>query len=249
MIRTRDFLLYMLSVVFLFIAIGFTINNDLKAELQVASVSEAEFSKIRPTLLKAVALEDEEVSKEDRINHFKEKIKAGEGEDPNKPILVSVFAEQKEEEEVSNNTSLNKVKYCQNKSNIESILMAWQNKTAEVKNTEGVRAVILDGQVVLQLPLNSPYNLENCIKGELIGVTTAGRLIHINDTVLYQNQQNQRLIGYALDGFPIYAETPPEVELDKCGGAIFEGTYGYYLNQSRSTVLNCFSGVPANFQL
>ncbi|CAK4204888.1 unnamed protein product [Aphanomyces euteiches] len=59
-----------------------------------------------------------------------------------------------------------------------------------------------------------------------------------------------QLVGYAMDGFPVYSMPPPNQALDECNGIVgIDGVYKYYLNpssiQTTGTFLPCFKGAVA----
>lgn len=100
--------------------------------------------------------------------------------------------------------------------------------------------------VLLQLPLSSfPGKNQSCIASEVIGVATDGSLIRNSETSLYSVFGSETLIGYALDGFPIYGAG--DLVTDRCGGVVVAGEYRYLLAKSRETMLNCFAGSPTTW--
>jgi hypothetical protein len=99
-------------------------------------------------------------------------------------------------------------------------------------------------QAVLQLPLQSfPATKESCLATDVIGLALDGSLIRNNEFTLYGIFSEDTLVGYALDGFPIYGQTTRQT--DECGGATMGGEYKYFIDKNREAVLNCFSGLPA----
>jgi hypothetical protein len=58
--------------------------------------------------------------------------------------------------------------------------------------------------VVLQLPLPFGPQGKTCLSYDVVGVALDGSLIRNNEHSLYQVFGSETLIGYALDGFPIY---------------------------------------------
>jgi hypothetical protein len=98
-------------------------------------------------------------------------------------------------------------------------------------------------EVVLTLPLRLlPVANPSCIGSDVVGVATDGSFIRNDELSLYSIFDSGTLIGYALDGFPIYGTT--DQLTDRCGGAVVEGTYRYFVSPERETILSCFSGVP-----
>jgi hypothetical protein len=98
-------------------------------------------------------------------------------------------------------------------------------------------------ETVLQLPLGTfPLVTKNCIASDVVGIALDGSLIRNEEVSLYSVFGEETLIGYALDGFPIYGVS--DTLLDVCGGVTREGHYQYNLSKDRPYVLGCFSGAP-----
>ena len=82
----------------------------------------------------------------------------------------------------------------------------------------------------------------NRAPSDVIGIALDGSLIKNNEYSLYSIFREETLIGYALDGFPIYGQS--EVSTDECGGILADNQYRYYLSKERKAVLYCYSGTP-----
>jgi hypothetical protein len=101
----------------------------------------------------------------------------------------------------------------------------------------------LKKSVLLQLPIRlSPAATPSCMQYDVVGVAQDGSLIRNGEVGLYGIFGAETLIGYALDGFPIYGTSPTQG--DTCGGVMVAGQYRYHLSVERDTVLNCFSAPP-----
>jgi hypothetical protein len=98
--------------------------------------------------------------------------------------------------------------------------------------------VVLAQLPVRELPMPSP----TCIAHDVVGVALDGSLIRNDETALYSVFGSDTLVGYALDGFPIYGTSG--LPTDDCGGAVVGGTYRYYQSADRKTILNCYAAVP-----
>jgi hypothetical protein len=97
---------------------------------------------------------------------------------------------------------------------------------------------------VLQLPIQSFLTIApNCLTSDVVGIAHDGSLIRNSEGGLYGVFGEGTMIGYALDGHPIYGVS--EAALDTCGGRMEGGEYRYYLSDERETILNCFVSVPA----
>jgi hypothetical protein len=97
-------------------------------------------------------------------------------------------------------------------------------------------------EILARLPLRSSATGSYCIPSDVIGITENGYLIYNNDVALFASYGSNTLIGYALDGLPIYG--PSTVETDECGGARVGGSYRYILNTNRDTIIACYAATP-----
>jgi hypothetical protein len=114
---------------------------------------------------------------------------------------------------------------------------------ARATSSATTSTVTLTETVLLQLPMQFvPVGPKQCIPTPVIGIALDGSLIKNQESSLYRLFTNETLIGYALDGFPIYGLS--EAATDECGGRIVQGQYRYELADTRPTIINCFNGVP-----
>lgn len=98
-------------------------------------------------------------------------------------------------------------------------------------------------EVLAQLPLRSaPFPSPTCIPQDVIGIALDGSLIRNDEVALYTVFGSDTLIGYTLDGYPLYGSSA--LPTDDCGGAMVGGTYRYYLSKDRDTIVQCFAGIP-----
>jgi hypothetical protein len=99
-------------------------------------------------------------------------------------------------------------------------------------------------KIIFTLPLRTaPLPVTSCIKDDVVAVSQTGVLIRNDDYVKYQESGESTLIGYTIDGFPLYGRTN-SITTDSCGGAMIDGAYRYYLSAERKGVLGCFAGIP-----
>jgi hypothetical protein len=110
--------------------------------------------------------------------------------------------------------------------------------TSSAPVSEVPAEVVLAQLPVRELPMPSP----TCIPHDVVGVALDGSLIRNDETALYSVFGPDTLVGYALDGFPIYGTSG--LPTDDCGGMVVGGTYRYYQSAERKTVLNCYAAVP-----
>ncbi len=249
MLNTKDLLLFVLVVIFLLLAIMFTLDRDTKAANTLAEVifDNQEIS------TKAVIYEEPKIDRNSTIAHLREAIKGEE-------IVMAVTPTEEIEEEVIINTG----EKCTERDNL-TLARAWPREGVKVRETEGVRQVVhitsgedLDNsqaQVVgstnsiktlLLLPLRpSPAANSTCVSDTIVGVTVSGGLLFNSDAIVYRSKTAGDLVGYARDGFPVYGNYSGTV--DECGGVELAGQYRYYLSSENNKILNCYRATPQNF--
>lgn len=250
---TRDFAVFLGIVTFLVAGIFVTVSEDYFGNSQLASVvqfaeNEEQYGVVeeKPTennrSATLAALKDKVADYMKSVAVSKPKVT----EEPEPSTVVDV-------EEVVDN----KVQVC---STYHTYSKPWNPKGLKFEVVEGARLVyreeagvpVMVGtstvsapvrDVLVQLPLRSfPNQQAACLPGDVIGIATDGSLIRNNEVGLYSVFGSETLIGYALDGFPIYGAG--ETKLDKCGGKTVAGEYGYYLDTKREGVINCYFGSP-----
>ena len=134
----------------------------------------------------------------------------------------------------------------------------WGSAGLHISEIEGARIIYRDvaidpsasttfetapRDIVLQLPVHSlPSGGQHCIATDVIGVATDGSLIRNTEVSAYKIFGADTLIGYALDGFPIYGTSIGVT--DVCGGKIIGGQYRYQLSSGRDTIINCYASTP-----
>ncbi len=254
MFRTRDFILIITATTFLLVAIGATIlkqgqvETDSSKSVILAQVDDREHS--------AEVSVPESISREDRLASMRQKIAEG------GKITVSAPqpAVQEEVVEAAVVAETNTVQKC---AGYRESSPLWQVDGVQFEVTEGVRIVFREvieaktqmigsssvptsetrREILAQLPVRtfkSPSS--SCLPTNVVGIAQDGSLIRNDEAGLYGVFGSGTLVGYALDGYPIYGVS--KVVGDKCGGQVAGGQYGYYLSDKRDSVLNCFSALP-----
>ncbi len=253
--RTRDFALFLLTVAFLIVGITSTVHTDLVSEDNLASV--AVFDETASTSYQAVLPEHGADTRSSKLASLREKIAA---------LVLSPVPEEEIVEPVEEETEVEEgtgeVLLCPNYSAPK--VMAWQPQGLLFEVVEGARLVYREGgatpatvnelgetvpgvpsrTVLLQLPLRSfPSPTETCLSSDIVGIALDGSLMRNTEQSLYTIFGAETLLGYALDGFPIYGANE-SVKTDSCGGATVAGSYRYYVSTERAGMISCFGGEP-----
>ncbi len=245
MIRTRDFLLFALAFVFLLAGISSTILLGSWRTGQEKTATVIFASGEIPTGAEAIF---NTTDYEDNAARLRGQLRAGSGDiDAGDPVFTSV--DQLLAASVGDSTVSNRsIQWCGSRHNDSSILSRWP-KDISINTIEGARLFVSNGETKLQLPTN-PLQLGSpaCIGGVVVGVTVTGALIRNDEAFRYVAMSENQIVGWALDGFPIYGANPDSSGLDHCGGSSGHGSYRYYLRANEDFVLGCFVGQPINIE-
>jgi hypothetical protein len=254
MFRTRDFMLVLSAVVFLIVAIGTTLSarggySSLISAMNIKATEDVDYTAV-------VYSSDSTPSREDRLATMRSKIAAGEAltlSAPEPVVEESDLSEVSIEPVVDESATV--VAGLQQCANYSAYAGVWSPQGVQFEVIEGARMVFREGQTMdaavppvretlLQLPMYSAptKNRTNCISSDVVGVAQDGSLIRNEEAGMYRVFGEGTLVGYALDGFPIYGAS--QTATDACGGALVAGQYRYLLSAERETVLNCFSATP-----
>lgn len=250
MFRTRDFILVFSTVVFLIVAIGATLLKQ-----RTSSGEDFAMVKFAETTDQEYVAEVEEkgsVSREERVSNMRDKISASNDLVLTNPEPVPV--DEVPEEEIIEDDEPALTTGVQKCPGYTTYLGSWTPQGVVFEETEGARVVYRAGfevvgtstvaarEVLLQLPAAPVKSGENCLATDVIGIAKDGSLIKNDEVRLYGVFGSDTLIGYALDGFPIYgvAGNPG----DTCGGGVVAASYRYTLAASRDTIINCFAAPP-----
>jgi hypothetical protein len=258
MIRTRDFLLFLIAVVFLVLAIGVEFINSISA--QRINYEPRKFLAVDDTpesYLAEVASAPESVSRADKLANLR-KILAEQKTTISAPSPTDTVEPSTITTPVATSTIVTTdIQLC---NNYRPTFVPWTTEKIQNEEREGVRVFYsmeptvsngtsstptLNETVMAVLPIrDTPLAKPNCIVGDVVGIALDGSLIRNNEQKLYGIFGENTQIGYALDGFPIYGSAP-EIKTDSCGGIVVNGTYRYYISKERTGILGCFSGIPA----
>lgn len=241
MIRTKDLLLFVIVLGFLTLLIVMTIARDMARD----GVNEK-------TILDAGALVDydgvietEEIDRMSLIARLRTQLAAGD---------VIEASPSVEEDNIDNEDvaeampEVGKLDRCP----LAHAFLSGRWPTSGVALTTTAEARLLTytpagsgapTQLLLSLPL-SPSKAAGaaCPTSDVVGVTLSGAPLTSASVQAYAAAGPDTLIGYALDGFPIYG--PQTGPTDECGGYESVTGYRYAIVPEEGTVLRCFTGIP-----
>lgn len=263
MFRTRDFVLVLTSVVFLLMAIGVTVFTQQQSAaeqntgLQPAAVSEGEYT--------AVSVNPHEFSRSQKLQQMKEQIAASSELSITAPEPVEVLAEvTASTTPAASDVRAGGVQLCPD---YTERVRDWSPVGVEITEVEGARLVYKittvatppvaqstssagvttpvqsQREVLAQLPVrNVPVAQPSCIPSDVIGIANDGSLMRNTEAGVYGIFNSATLVGYALDGFPIYGASADVG--DVCGGVMTSEGYRYQISPERDNIINCYSAPP-----
>lgn len=257
MIRTRDFFIFLVLTGFLVVAIVVTIVWSYRTHPLNTSTA-IHFDSSAATYTAQVAVIPD--TKNDRLAELRKKL----AEDttisaPDTPIPPSATSSNPTStEEAITAPAESKIQLC-GKTYVTKTI-AGLTGTQQYEERENQRIffdmsaplnlatatppVLPAEQVVFTLPLRTvPLSSTSCIKDDIVAISQTGVVIRNSDYLKYQNTGESTLLGYTIDGFPLYGRTN-SITTDACGGAVIDGSYRYYLSEERKGVLSCFAGIP-----
>lgn len=259
MFRTRDFILIFTTIVFLVLAIGSTSiyqsfidgrageaikfvdtdNKDYGVEIEV---NENDERANRLAEMKSKIAASGDLSFSAPVTEASEEVVATlETTEPEQSAPISCDNYSTYNGVWPNNAKLAEVEGARiafTESEVEKEIMPATASSSAVMGTEVVK------NVLLQLSLYPfPQAKSTCLASDVIGIAQEGSLIRNDEAGLYSVFGSDTLIGFALDGFPIYGLS--DESGDVCGGRMVNGRYVYYLSKDREVIINCFKGLPA----
>ena len=266
MFRTRDFFLLFVTIMFLVVAISSTLISrihkgiDTTVLMPFAGESIQDFS--------AEIYQPEAMSREERLNHMRQQIAENGGVQFTAPeevlsketeLIQEEFSSSSEEVLVESAVETGALR-CPDYKQYEGIWLPQDIKFMitdqyrmvyhEYRSTQassGTSAPPVATQtqqdIIVALPAWPVVQASaNCLATDVIGIAQDGSLIRNYEIELYGVFEEETLIGYALDGFPIYGVSTQAV--DDCGGSVVSGGYRYTLSPSRDFILNCYRATP-----
>lgn len=237
--KTKYLVIAIIAAIILLLVMGLSFSNSNSTLNQEAgSILALEFDET-----------DKSYSVEENIIDIDEKRKKRLEALAAKIANISIPAVEEPEPEVKVETEdpdmVGEVVLCNNYQKYNGL---WSAAGLQFEVVEGARLLSrttdTESELVLQLSLfSTPYGNSSCLKTDVVGIALDGSLIRNNDYKLYGIFSSETLLGYALDGFPVYGLNSAK-NTDKCGGASTNGQYAYYLDKDREGVVGCFAGTP-----
>ena len=243
-LNTRNFFLYLLCVAVLIIAIAVT---AVSRQSQTGSDDDYPIPPPATTLSnEATVIGAVTLNREEKLALMREKVSQSLADTNVMPLTTE---EQIPIEEVSVTTSDVVTSFAENRCDTYVLYQGvWEARGLTFSVVEGARLLQREvgassTETVLQLPLRTfPSATGNCITSDVVGIALDGSLIRNGEVSLYSVFGQETLIGYALDGFPIYGVS--DKSGDACGGLVLDGHYQYHLRTGSDYILGCYSGAP-----
>lgn len=258
MFRTRDYAIMLAVIGFLVVAIVSTVKGTLPFSFGVPQGA-AIFTAVEgePTYTAVVAQSDEP-TREERLAALRKKIAQNDDHLAVAETTPEVIPEVPELPEATEAEDI-KENRC---SSYHAYSGAWSPSGLVIEEAEGARLVYRPGapsasaasssvpapvkrEIVAQLPVRSvPLATQSCVGMDVIGIAKDGSLIRNDEIGMYKVFGSETLVGYALDGFPIYGRGTGKTDI--CGGVMVAGQYRYQLSDDRDVILNCYAGSPVS---
>lgn len=250
MIRTRDFILFIVAVIFLLVGITGTLVReglgtavamvDFVTPNQQAAVVTTTDTELTPDRAGTIARLKAKIADSELLSAAQPSVTPPEEEPATNPT-----------DETDGGVAVATLQRCGGASDGLRTASLWPTGMVTVAVGEGARVVTaeteLGMQSLLQLPLAPQASGPHCLDSEVVGVTVSGSLIFNTDAIVYDGTSEATLVGYARDGFPIYGRS--SAPTDSCGGYAHPAGYRYVLSGDRPFMIGCFTGFPAQFNL
>ncbi len=251
MVRTRDFLLFLLTAAVLLLAIVGTEVWHAWRSLPLVQVLVGESDSSLEYTAEVPAMADPRPA---RLEELRAKVVSRLGNESVAvaPEVVDTPATSSPSVPAATSTTVATIKQCPS---YRTLTVPWTPQSIIQENREGVRVYYERGLpdslssttpelLRAVVPLRSwPLPNPTCLPTDVIGIAMDGSLIRNDELALYTVFGADTLIGYSLDGFPIYGAST--INTDACGGAMVGGTYRYVLDAKRKGLITCFAGAPA----
>ncbi len=249
-IRTKDFMLFLLALSFLLIGgVSLSQSSNGNTNQEAALIYGLQDASDDEVIYQAVLPESEPDERPSRLQALQGKI-------------AQLFANEEQSEDVSETENIPEPETVMPSDDGEVLLcpnyatanILWDSANIKFVVTEGARILYreLSGQTsndissstILQLPINTfQSDISTCLNNDIVGIALEGSLMRNGEDKIYKIFGSETLLGYALDGFPIYGLNN-NINTDSCGGTTLDGSYRYYLKDNRAGLIGCFSGSP-----
>ena len=275
MFRTRDFVLFLVTTAFLVLAITSTATRNANLNTSVDDIGRYFESSEEPSEYQATVPANQPDQRAEKLEEMRRKIAANRDlliteSVPEDDLVVDADGVPTDtESQVTIEGRFFDDSQC---NPVTSYQGSWNPRAIQTKISEGaivyyteetvamtvasttgstiemIRVTELVETPQLQLPLRPVVSsVPHCVTSDVVGIATDGSLIRNNEYSVYSIFGEETLLGYALDGWPIYGST--KRPLDACGGSFdIEGDYAYYLggDESRSSIVQCFISSPVS---
>lgn len=253
MIRTRDFLLFLITLAFFVVVITAQTASEIFTNRgqDVPAMKSPVFSENELPNITAEIVKNGEIDRPGNIARLRDQLAYFIANQPAEPILS---APPEDVVLVATTTPKEDAVVVQG----EALLCAgyavyggaWPKELLTIDEQEGVRVIshakggVAESGVITILPIRKLGNAlaSSCLPTDVVAVAQSGNLIRNNEASGYRAFPEHVLIGYTLDGFKLYGFSSKET--DHCGGIMVDGEYRYYLSADRESVMNCFVAPP-----
>jgi hypothetical protein len=244
MFRTRDFVLLFSTIMFLVLAIGTTLLTQNRTAGTIAVLFEPQLES-EVTYPATIAIADQ-LNRAERVADMRAKISQEAFVYEPAPEVVVATNPATSTEESTDVVTTGAVECA----TYQPYLGFWDARGLTLTLAAGTRtltrataATSSSLEVVLQLPIGSqPSGNPTCLQSDVIGIANDGSLIRNDEVALYSIFGAETVIGYALDGFPIYGAGAGAA--DACSGRLVAGQYRYEIQRGSATIINCFVAPP-----
>ncbi|MCA9363158.1 hypothetical protein KC851_02470 [Candidatus Kaiserbacteria bacterium] len=262
MFRTRDFLLLFVTIVFLLVAIGSTVLTRLS--INNTDDSRVKFTEVIDREYEVELYVPEQIAREEKLSEMRRKVA-----ESREVVIASADINNINDdvfEETGSDGSKSETLGVVQCDDYKSFTGSWPQTGVLNEVVEGGRIFFVDGieevfipaetatgtptifekvtkDVILQLPVASVSKVtQHCLKTDVIGVAKDGSLIRNHEVGLYSVFGSEVLIGYALDGLPIYGVSSDSRGI--CGEVLNVAGYRYVITAESETIINCFISQP-----
>lgn len=240
MFRTRDFVLLFCAIMFLVLAIGTTLLSQ--SRITITTPSDFQLSELPDREFGATIVRDEPLSRAANVTAMREKIAD--------QTFITATPAAPEQASTTNEQDADQAPELITCANYRPYAGFWDARGLVLQEVAGARLLSRAtadpmGEPIEVLRLSqTPIKNGNptCVSSDVIGIANDGSLIRNDEGPVYSIFGSQTIVGYALDGFPIYGG-PSNQPVDACNG---RGTiaYGYFINPASDAIVNCFAANP-----